>query len=40
MKLTAFGRMTAENAETMKGLIKSGLIAAGVFETADCQQSY
>src|SRR5580704_15331720 len=40
MKLAAFGRMTAENAETLKGLIKSGLIAAGVFETADCQQTY
>jgi catechol 2,3-dioxygenase-like lactoylglutathione lyase family enzyme len=40
MKLAPFGRMTAENAETLKGLIKSGLIAAGVFETADCQQTY
>jgi predicted enzyme related to lactoylglutathione lyase len=40
MKLTAFGRMTAENAETMKSLIKSGLNAAGVFETADCRQTY
>jgi predicted enzyme related to lactoylglutathione lyase len=40
MKLTAFGRMTAENAETLKNLIRSGLNAAGVFETADCRQTY
>jgi catechol 2,3-dioxygenase-like lactoylglutathione lyase family enzyme len=40
MKLAPYGSMTAENAETMKGLIKSGLIAAGVFETADCRQTY
>jgi catechol 2,3-dioxygenase-like lactoylglutathione lyase family enzyme len=40
MKLTAFGRMTAENAETLKGLVKAGLVAAGVFETADCRQTY
>jgi catechol 2,3-dioxygenase-like lactoylglutathione lyase family enzyme len=40
MKLAAFGRMTAENAETMKNLIKSGLVAAGAFETADCRQTY
>ncbi len=40
MKLAAFGRMTAENAETMKNLIKSGLVAAGAFETADCKQTY
>jgi len=40
MKLAPYGRMTAENAETLKGLIKDGLIAAGVFETADCQQTY
>jgi catechol 2,3-dioxygenase-like lactoylglutathione lyase family enzyme len=40
MKLTAFGRMTAESAETLKGIIKSGLVAAGVFETANCRQTY
>ena len=40
MKLAPFGRMTAEQAEIMKGLIKGGLVAAGVFETADCQQTY
>lgn len=40
MKLAPFGRMTAENAEALKNLIKSGLIAAGVFETADCRQTY
>jgi catechol 2,3-dioxygenase-like lactoylglutathione lyase family enzyme len=40
MKLAPFGRMTAENAETMKNLIKSGMVAAGAFETADCQQTY
>jgi catechol 2,3-dioxygenase-like lactoylglutathione lyase family enzyme len=40
MKLAPFGRMTAENAETLKGIIQSGLIAAGVFETANCQQTY
>ena len=40
MKLTAFGRMSAESAETLKGLIQSGLIAAGVFQTADCKQTY
>jgi predicted enzyme related to lactoylglutathione lyase len=32
--------MTAENAETLKGIIQGGLIAAGVFETADCQKTY
>jgi len=40
MKLAPFGRMSAENAEAMKGLIKAGLVAAGVFETADCRQTY
>jgi predicted enzyme related to lactoylglutathione lyase len=40
MKLTAFGRMSAESADTLKGLIQSGLIAAGVFQTADCKQTY
>jgi catechol 2,3-dioxygenase-like lactoylglutathione lyase family enzyme len=40
MKLAPFGRMTAENAETLKKIIQSGLIAAGVFETANCQQTY
>jgi catechol 2,3-dioxygenase-like lactoylglutathione lyase family enzyme len=40
MKLAPFGRMSAENAETMKGLIKGGLVAAGVFETADIKQTY
>jgi len=40
MKLAPFGRMTAENAETLKNMIQSGLIAAGVFETADCQKTY
>ena len=34
MKLAPFGRMTAENAETLKQIIQSGLVAAGVFETA------
>ena len=40
MKLAPFGRMTAENAAALKNLIQSGLIAAGVFETADCQKTY
>jgi len=40
MKLAAFGRMTAENAEAMKHLISAGMVAAGVFETADCRQTY
>ena len=40
MKLAPFGRMTAENAETLKNIIKSGMVAAGVFETADCRQTY
>jgi predicted enzyme related to lactoylglutathione lyase len=40
MKLAPFGRMTAENAETLKKIIQSGLVAAGVFETANCQQTY
>lgn len=40
MKLAPSDRMTAENAETMKHLIRSGLTAAGVFETADCRQTY
>jgi catechol 2,3-dioxygenase-like lactoylglutathione lyase family enzyme len=40
MKLAPFGRMSAENAETMKNLIKAGMVAAGVFETADCRQTY
>jgi catechol 2,3-dioxygenase-like lactoylglutathione lyase family enzyme len=40
MKLAPFGKMSAENAETLKGIIKAGLIAAGVFETANCQQTY
>jgi catechol 2,3-dioxygenase-like lactoylglutathione lyase family enzyme len=39
MKLAPFGRMTAENAESLKKIIQSGLIAAGVFETAG-QQTY
>jgi len=40
MKLAAFGRMTADNAEAMKHLIRAGMAAAGVFETADCRQTY
>ena len=40
MKLAPFGRMSAENAEAMKNLIKSGMVAAGVFETADCRKTY
>jgi catechol 2,3-dioxygenase-like lactoylglutathione lyase family enzyme len=40
MKLAPSGRMSAESAETLKGLIQSGLVAAGVFETADCRQTY
>jgi len=40
MKLAAFGRMTADNAEAMKHLIRAGMVAAGVFETADCRQTY
>lgn len=40
MKLAPFGRMSAENAETLKKIIESGLIAAGVFETADCRKTY
>jgi catechol 2,3-dioxygenase-like lactoylglutathione lyase family enzyme len=40
MKLAPYGRMTAETAETMKSLIRSGLTAAGVFETADCRQTF
>jgi predicted enzyme related to lactoylglutathione lyase len=40
MKLAPFGRMTAENAETLKKIIQSGLVAAGVFETADCRKTY
>jgi len=40
MKLAPFGRMTAENAEALKNIIKSGMVAAGVFETANCQQTY
>jgi len=40
MKLAPFGRMSAENAEAMKNLIKAGMVAAGVFETADCRQTY
>jgi catechol 2,3-dioxygenase-like lactoylglutathione lyase family enzyme len=40
MKLAPFGRMTAENAEALKTIIKSGMVAAGVFETANCQQTY
>jgi len=40
MKLAPFGRMTAENADAMKNLIRAGMVAAGVFETADCRQTY
>ncbi|MEI9974575.1 MAG: VOC family protein [Ignavibacteriota bacterium] len=40
MKLAPFGRMSAENADALKTMIKSGLVAAGVFETADCKQTY
>ena len=40
MKLAPFGRMTAENAATLKDIIASGLVAAGVFETADCRKTY
>lgn len=40
MKLAPFGRMTADNAATLKNIIESGLVAAGVFETADCRKTY
>lgn len=40
MKLAPSGRMTAESAETLKGLIQKGLVAAGAFETADCRKTY
>lgn len=40
MKLAPSGRMSAENAETLKGLIQQGLVAAGVFETADCRETF
>ncbi|HUB77237.1 MAG TPA: VOC family protein [Bryobacteraceae bacterium] len=40
MKLAPAGRMTAEKAESLKDIIQSGLVAAGVFETADCRKTY
>jgi catechol 2,3-dioxygenase-like lactoylglutathione lyase family enzyme len=40
MKLAPSGRMDAASAETLKGLIQRGLVAAGAFETADCRKTY
>jgi predicted enzyme related to lactoylglutathione lyase len=40
MKLAAYGHMDAERAEALRELIRKGISAAGVFETADLQKTY
>jgi catechol 2,3-dioxygenase-like lactoylglutathione lyase family enzyme len=40
MKLAPYGHMDAENAATLRDLIRRGVSAAGVFETGDIQKTY
>jgi len=40
MKLAPYGHMDAESAEALRSLIRKGVTAAGVFETADIQRTY
>ncbi|MGO9255690.1 MAG: VOC family protein [Bryobacteraceae bacterium] len=40
MKLAPHGHMDADSATTLRGLIRKGVTAAGVFETADVQKTY
>jgi len=40
MKLAGEGRMSAENAAALREMIRTGISAAGIFETADIQKTY
>jgi catechol 2,3-dioxygenase-like lactoylglutathione lyase family enzyme len=40
IKLAAHGRMDADSAAALRGLIQKGVTAAGVFETRDIQKTY
>ena len=40
MKLAPHGHMDAESAATLRGLIRKGVSAAGVFETGDIGKTY
>lgn len=40
MKLAPYGHMDVESATALRDLIRKGITAAGVFETADVQKTY